>query len=141
MSSQTAPNYPLRIVLALFGVAVILLGLNVSLGGMLTLGWQGGSAPFLTVTDPAVFAVRDSHIRFIGGVWLGVGAVMLAGSIVFQPLRPVLTALTAMIFLGGLARFSSGGPDLWLSPSVGPSLLLELAAMPLLALFIFRAER
>lgn len=135
------PNYLLRIVLALFGIGVIFLGLNVGLGGIQTLGWQGGTAPFLAITDPALFAIRDSHIRFIGGVWLGLGLLMLAGSLAFRQLRPVLMAFCALIFIGGLARFSGEGAALWFSPGIAPSLLLELAAMPLLALWLHRAER
>ncbi len=45
---------------------------------------------FFTVTDAPVFAVHDSHIRFIGGVWLGLGLVMLAGTLAFRRLRTVL---------------------------------------------------
>lgn len=63
-------NYLLRGVMALLGLAVVVLGLNIGLGGIRTLGWQGGAVEFLTVTDPALFAVRDSHVRFIGGIWL-----------------------------------------------------------------------
>ena len=100
------PNYLLRAVLAIVGAVIVFLGLNVGFGGIETLGWQGGAVPFVTVTDPAVFAVRDSHIRFIGGVWLALGLVMLAGSVAFERLRTVLIALTTMVVVGGLARFS-----------------------------------
>ena len=70
MQFETNPNYLLRGVLAVVGAFIIFLGLNVGLGGVQTLGWQGGAADFLTVTNAAVFDVRDSHVRFIGGIWL-----------------------------------------------------------------------
>lgn len=138
---MTKPNYVLRGVLALVGAVIVFLGLNVGLGGIQTLGWQGGAVPFFAVTDPAVFAVRDNHIRFIAGVWLGVGGLMLAASVVFQQLRTVVIAITAMVFVGGLVRFSGGDLGLLTSMDVAPSLVFELVAMPLIGLWALRAER
>ncbi|MDB5527086.1 MAG: Domain protein of unknown function [Devosia sp.] len=135
------PSYLLRAVLILAGAAIVFLGLNVGLGGIQTLGWQGGSAPFLTVLDPQTFGVRDNHVRFIGGVWLGLGLVMLAGGFAFSRLRTALLAFMAMIFVGGLARFSAFDPAVLLNSAVAPSLLLELVLFPLLALWIAKAER
>lgn len=140
MRSHHSPNLVLRGILAVFGAGIIFLGLNVGLGGIETLGWQGGTAPFLTITDPALFAVRDSHIRFIGGVWLGVGLLMLAGSIAFQHMRILIVALLGLIVIGGLARFS-GDLSVLATPAIAPSLLIELIAAPLLGLWVLRAER
>lgn len=134
------PNYILRVVLAVVGAVIVFLGVNVGLGGIQTLGLQGGAVSFLSITDPAVFAVRDNHIRFIGGVWLALGLLMLAGSIAFQRLRPVLVALTAMVFVGGLARFSAGDPGLLFSADIAPSLIFEIVVMPLLGLWFAKAE-
>lgn len=124
----------LRVVLALIGIVVVVLGLNVGLGGIRTLGWQGGGE-FLTVSDPALFAVRDSHIRFIGGIWLGIGLVLAAGAVWFERLRVVLVAIAALVFVGGLTRLSGT-----LSPDVLPSLALELIGFPLLGWWIARAK-
>lgn len=124
----------LRAVLLLVGVVVVVLGLNVGLGGIRTLGWQGG-VEFLTVSDPALFAVRDSHIRFIGGIWLGIGLVLAAGAVWFERLRVVLVAIAALVFVGGLTRLSGT-----LSPDVLPSLALELIGFPLLGWWIARAK-
>jgi len=132
-------HYALRAVLVVAGLAIVFLGLNVALGGILTMGWQGGSTPFLTVTDPALFAVRDNHIRFIGGVWLGVGVIFLVAAFLFSQLRITLLVLIGMIFLGGLARFSVGDPAVFLDPAISPSLLLELIGFPLLGWWIARA--
>jgi hypothetical protein len=130
------PNYPLRVVLALVGLAIIVLGLNVGLGGIQTLGWQGGVTDFVSVTDPAVFAVRDSHVRFIGGVWLAVGLTLLAGAIWLRPLRTVLVAVAGMVVVGGLVRLA--GP---LPGDVLASLAFELVGFPLLGWWVWRAER
>jgi hypothetical protein len=131
-------NALLRTVLAIAGAAIVFLGMNVGLGGIQTLGWQG-SGDFVTVTDPALFAVRDNHIRFIGGVWLGVGLLFLAGAVALDRLRTVLVALTAMIFVGGLARLSAADPDLLISAAIAPSLALELVLFPLLGLWVARS--
>lgn len=138
---MSKPNYLLRGVLALVGAVIVFLGLNVGLGGIQTLGWQGGAVPFLDVTEPGLYAVRDNHIRFIGGVWLGLGLLMLAASVAFQRLRTVVVAFTAMVFVGGLVRFSGGNMQVLLGMDVLPSLVFELIAMPLIGLWAFRAER
>jgi hypothetical protein len=129
-------SYPLRAVLALLGLAIIVLGLNVGLGRIQTLGWQGGVTAFVNVTDPAVFAVRDSHVRFIGGVWLAVGLTLLAGAIWLRQLRTVLVAVAGMVVVGGLARLA--GP---LPGDVLASLAFELVGFPLLGWWVWRAER
>jgi hypothetical protein len=131
-------NVLLRAVLAIAGAAIVFLGLNVGLGGIQTLGWQG-SGDFVTVTDPALFAIRDNHIRFIGGVWLAVGLLFLAGAVALDRLRTVLVALTAMIFVGGLARLSAADPALLTSAAVAPSLALELVLFPLLGFWVARS--
>jgi hypothetical protein len=141
MRLELNPNYLLRGVLAVFGAAIIFLGLNVGFGGIQTLGWQGGAVNFFAVTNEPVFAVHDNHIRFIGGVWLGLGLLMLAGAVAFQHMRPVLIGLTAMIFVGGVARLSAGNVSLLLSADLGPSFFLEIVIVPLLGLWLFKAER
>lgn len=141
MTDTVKPNYLLRSVLALTGCAILFLGLNIALGGISTLGWQGGGAGFFTVADPVEFAVKDSHIRFVGGVWTSVGLLMLIGSAAFQGMRQTLVALTAMVFVGGLSRFSAFDPDVLMSAAIAPSFVLELGLFPLLGLWIAKAER
>ncbi len=131
----------LRIVLAIAGLAIVFLGLNVGLGGIMTLGWQGGDIAFVTVTDAEVFAIRDNHIRFIGGVWLGAGLVFLTAAVFPERLRTAVAAISAMIFVGGLARFSAPDPALLADAQLAPSLLLELVFFPLLGFWTIRATR
>ena len=132
-------NVVLRLVLSLTGLAIVFLGLNVGFGGIETLGWQGGQVDFLTITDPAVFAIRDNHVRFVGGVWLGVGLLFLAGAYSPRALKTVLIALTGLIFVGGLARLSAADASLLTGSAIAPSLLLELVLFPLLGFWIARA--
>ncbi len=70
----------LRGLLACIGAVVIWLGLNISLGGIATLGWQDATE-FFAITDAQVFVVQDNHVRFIAGVWTGVGVFLIAGAV------------------------------------------------------------
>jgi hypothetical protein len=139
MNSPNTSNSILRGILVLAGTAIVALGANVGFGGIQTLGWQGGG-DFLAVTDATEFGIHDSHVRFIGGVWLAVGLIMLAGAVAFRPMRPVLTALMAMIFVGGLVRLSAWDAAILTNLSIAPSLFLELVFFPLLGLWIARTE-
>lgn len=133
-------SYILRSILFIIGAVVIFLGLNVGLGGFETMGWQGAQ-DFFTVTDARTFAIQDNHIRFIAGVWLSVGLVLIAGSFALNRLRSVLMALTAMVFLGGLMRLTASDSSVLLSSSIAPSLMTELLFFPLLGLWIFNTTK
>lgn len=133
-------NYALKAVLLAAGCVIIWLGLDVGLGGMRTLGWQG-ERDFFHVTNAEVFAVRDNHLRFIAGVWLTVGLLMILGAFALRALRSVLIALMAMVFVGGLMRFSADDPAVLVSSDVAPSLFGELILFPLLGLWIYLATR
>jgi len=130
-------NYGLRVILFLTGAIVVWLGLNVGLGGFETLGWQGAQG-FFTVSDPDTFAVQDNHIRFIAGVWLSVGLLLIAGSVALHQLRSVLISLTGMVFIGGLMRVTSADSAPLSSISIAPSLIAELIAFPLLGFWIYK---
>ena len=131
-------TYLLRFILFLSGCAVVWLGLNVSLGGIETLGWQG-ARNFIAITDADTFNVQDSHVRFIAGVWSTVGLLMVLGSIKFNEMRSVLIACIAMIFVGGLSRFSGQDLSVILGQDIAPSLLAELILFPMLGVWIYRA--
>jgi hypothetical protein len=132
-----AHSIVLRIVLLLAGAVMIALGFNVGLGGIATLGWQG-STDFVTVTDASAFAAQDNHVRFLGGFWLGAGLLMASGAFLLDRLRPTLTGIAAMVFVGGLARLSAADPALITSAAILPSLLAELVLFPLLGVWISR---
>jgi hypothetical protein len=122
---------PLRIVLALLGAAVVVTGVNVGFGGITTLGLQGPTE-FISVTDPDAFRNQDSHVRFLGGVWLGLGLLFLAGAVRLNALRVAVGAALLLVLIGGLSRLSGGQLDVLTGPGVGPSLAAELLLAPVL---------
>ena len=120
------------------GLAIIFLGLNIGLGGMQTLGWQT-SEPFLAVTNEPVFQVQDSHIRFIGGIWFGVGAVFVLGGFKQDTFQTTLIVLCVAIAVAGLFRLSDLSSGVVFSAAIMPSLALELFAFPLLGWWLLRS--
>jgi hypothetical protein len=53
-----------RTLLVVLGALNIFIGLNVALGGISTMGWQG-STSFFEVTNEPLFLIRDSHMRYM----------------------------------------------------------------------------
>lgn len=120
-----------RVILAIVGLLSVLIGINVGGGGILTLGLQG-SVSFMQVTDQAAFLVRDSHIRYFGGLYLGVGLFLILAATNPARYQAPLRLVLVLIFLGGLARFTSPQPQVVFGPDIIGSLLAELVLMPLL---------
>ena len=130
----------LKSVLALVGLAIMILGLNIGLGGIPTLGWQT-SETFIAVTNETVFHVQDSHIRFIGGVWFGVGAIFLLGAGLTDRLRGTMVTLSVAIAIAGLFRLSGLDGGVVFSAAILPSLALELIGFPLWAFWLLQTPR
>ena len=130
----------LNLVVIIVGVAIIFLGLNVGLGGIKTLGWQT-TRDFVAITDAAMFHAQDSHMRFIGGIWFGVGAAFVIGGLAMRTFRPTLIILSAMIAIAGLFRLSDIDSDVIFSIAIAPSLVLELFGFPLLAWWLVVSGR
>ncbi len=128
-----------RILLGLVGLLIIMTGIDNAFGGIATLGWQLSPGSF-AVTRAADFAVRDSHVHFIGGVWLGCGMILLAAALSLKVPRATIAAVFGLIVVGGLARFTQGDLPLLLSANILPSLLAELLLFPLLALWVWRTR-
>jgi len=131
------PSALLRAVLVIAGLVMIVLGLNVGLGGIRTLGLQV-PGEFIQVTDATLFANQDSHVRFLGGFWLGAGLLMATGSLWFDRLQSLLVAICAMAFLGGVMRLSAHDPAIVLGQGLLPSAVAELLGFPLLGVWISR---
>jgi hypothetical protein len=130
----------LNLVVVIVGAAIVFLGLNVGLGGIKTLGWQS-TRDFVVITDPAIFHAQDSHIRFVGGIWFGVGAAFVTGGFAMRTFRPTLIILSAMIAIAGLFRLSGMNSDVIFSAAIAPSISLELFGFPLLAWWLVVSGR
>ena len=134
------PKMLLQIVLGTVGAAIILLGLNVGLGGIATLGWQV-DPDFVAPVDTDVFAVQDSHTRFLGGVWFGVGMLFVAGAVSLRRFATTLIWLCCVIAFAGLFRLSAGNPGVVTDARVIGSFGLELIGFPLLALWLHKTNK
>lgn len=130
----------LNAVAVIVGAAIIYLGLDIGLGGIQTLGWQS-TRDFVSITDAAAFNIQDNHIRFIGGIWFGVGVVFLMGGFAMERFRPTLVILSAMIAVAGVFRLSAADTSALFSSAVAPSMVLELIGFPLLALWLIKSGK
>lgn len=119
----------IRIVLILSGLFISFTALDIAMGGMATMGWQTPFV-FFEVTNPSIYLVQDSHIRFIAGVWLAVGLLFLLATTNLKYYKPALSFCFAAIFLGGVIR-ASQMPDEIFSVVAG-SLAAEVVGIPLL---------
>jgi Domain of unknown function (DUF4345) len=128
----------LRTVLVLAGVFTTFTGINIACGGIETLGWQGVDN-FFAVTNEHSFLVQDSHVRFLGGVWIGAGILFLLAATDMRKYRDALNVVLAMIVLGGLARLTQMHPEVTFGADVFGSFFAELIGIPLLYWWLTRA--
>ncbi|HLG31714.1 MAG TPA: hypothetical protein VI362_01645 [Ignavibacteriaceae bacterium] len=68
---STISSKAFRTVLIVLGALNIFVGINVGFGGIVTLGLQG-QTEFFEVTNETVFLMRDSHIRYFGGLYFSI---------------------------------------------------------------------
>jgi len=128
----------LRVVLVLAGASILLTGINVAFGGIRTLGWQG-ERMFFDVTNQTAFLAQDSHVRFLGGLWLGVGLFFILASTDLAKHRAALSIVLALVFLGGLARLTQVNLETTLGPNIVGSFIAELVGMPILYFWLAKA--
>ena len=129
-----------RVLIALLGLINIILGLNVALGGLATAGWLGPT-DFLQVANEQAYLVQDSHMRFYGGLYTGVGLFLLLASTNLRKYQAALNLVFALIFMGGLARFTMMRPDIIFGPKIIVSLAVELLLMPVFYLWLMKIAR
>lgn len=130
----------INVVLGLVGLVIMAMGLNVGLGGIPTLGWFG-SDEFILVAGTEVYDVNENHIRFLGGVWFGVGVAFLVGCFYLEKMRQILICFCLIIALAGLFRFSALNLELVFSVAIAPSFVLEVIGFPALAYWLYRRGR
>jgi len=136
----TSSARALRVVLVVLGAISAFVAVNVAFGGLETLGLQGPT-DYIQVTDHAAYALRDSHARYYGGVYLAVGLFLIYASTDLRRFRTTLQVVFAMIFTGGIARFSQSDLGVTFGADLMISTLIELAGMPVLTLWVRRVTR
>jgi hypothetical protein len=137
MSVSAIATTSLRVILTAVGLFIAYTGVDNAFGGIASLGFQ--AAPdFFTVTDNEAFAVRDSNVRFLGGLWIGVGLLFVAGAIWLRALKLVVCSAIALVFAGGLARFTTMDMGPMFGGALMGSLVAELVLMPLLLVWTLR---
>ena len=129
-----------RAILVIVGAVSTVVALNVAFGGIHTLGWQG-TPDFFTVTDDTAFLLRDGHARFFGGTFLVLGLFLIVASFDVTRFRGGLYLAFAMMFAGGLARFTELAPQVMFGPDVLLSTTVELVLMPVLFVWLWRSVR
>lgn len=130
----------LRAVLVPLGAVSAFVAVNVAFGGLETLGLQGPT-DYFQVTDRDAYLIRDSHARYYGGVYLGIGAFLILASTNLQKYRIALNLVFAVIFLGGLARLTQQEPSVIFGNDLALSTVIELVGMPALAFWLAAATR
>ena len=82
-----------------------------------------------------------AHAAYLSGLLLGIGLAYWSLIPDIENRRGPFTLLTAIVFLGGLARFSMGLRLGSLQPGIGLPLLMELWLTPLLWVWQTRISR
>ena len=86
-------------------IILILLGLVPTITGTLTM--MGINDPLFANLNLPQSALLDSDLRFLGGVWLGLGITVLATVREIEKHFALYRILWGMIFLGGIGRLIS----------------------------------
>lgn len=129
MSSLSSKIF--RAIIIVLGLLNIFIGINVGFGGIATLGLQG-QTEFFEVTNENIFLMRDSHIRFLGGLYGGIGLFLILAATNLNKYQTALRLIFAVIFVGGLARFTMMRFDVIFGQDILTSVLVELILMPVL---------
>ena len=128
----------LRIILGVLGFAFIALGVNVAVGGILTLGLQIDLA-FVAIADAVDFAKQDNHVRFLGGLMTAIGACFVIATVRFDQFRNLIFGLCIIIIsVAGLFRLTQSGLPSLLDAERFRSFLFEVAIFPAIAFWIAR---
>lgn len=130
-------NRLVQILVFISGIALLVIGGGVGLGGILTLGLQIPT-DFVEVTRQEIFDVQDNHIRYLGGFFFMAGVVFVIGAFQLAKLRTTLIVLSLMIFGAAIFRFLGGNANVFGSDLL-LSLALEIIYAPLLALGLWKS--
>ena len=89
----------------IFRVFLVILGFVPTVTGILSM--MGIHDPLFADLNLPASALLDSDLRFLGGVWLGLGITVLVTVNSFEKHFALYRILWGMIFLGGVGRLIS----------------------------------
>ena len=115
-----------------------LVPVSAGLAGVL-LGSQ--MAGMLAIPDGVRAVSLDSHVRYLSGLLLGIGLAFWSFIPTIERRTVEARLLTAIIFLGGLARLYGVARAGWPSGPMCFGLVMELVITPLLCLWQGRVAR
>lgn len=121
----------------ILGALNIFIGLNVALGGILTMGWMG-QTKFFEVIDEHAYLVQDSHMRFFGGLYVAMGIFLIIAASNLRRYHTALSLAFILIFAGGVARLTMGRMDILFGKDIITSFLAEIILMPVLLFWLSR---
>lgn len=122
-------------VLVLLGLINVFIGINVGFGGIQTLGWQGATG-FLEVKDEYRYLLQDSHVRYFGGVYIGIGLFLILAVRNLVKNQQALNLVFLLVFIGGLTRFTMMRTEIIFGKDIIGSLIAELILMPILFVWL-----
>jgi hypothetical protein len=120
-----------------------LLQIAVAVAGLVPVGaGLGGALLGLAFVAPATHDVSlDSHFRYLSGLLLAIGLVFWAAVPVIEQRTLQFRLLTAIVFVGGLARLVGIARAGWPSSPMLFGLTMELIVTPLLCAWQGRVAR
>lgn len=124
-----------KILLVLLGAFGIFMSIDFGVGGFSTLGWQG-TTDFLTTLDETRYGIQDNHFRFLSGILGALSLFMIFAVTNLKKYQYSLNLIFALIFIGGLMRFTSGNFEILFGAEIGVALIAEMIFMPLLYLWL-----
>lgn len=137
---STLSKTALKVVLVILGAYGIFFAIDFGFGGFKSLGLQGPT-DFLRTIDAARYGVQDSHFRFFAGTFSVIGAFVIFATTNLQKYQHTLNLIFALIFVGGIMRFTSGDFSVIFSAQIIVALFAEIVLMAILYFWLAREMR
>ncbi len=129
----------LRIAFGIFGLIALATGGLSTFGGLETFSSVSGHATPLDLMSEAGASIENGF-RFFAGIWLGVGLMLLYGTVRWETSRALLFFGGVAIFIGGLGRVAPAFAGGIVPEGVYVPIFLELVVYPALLIWDARVR-
>eukprot|EP00439_Symbiodinium_sp_Y106_P089920 s1_g2456.t1 len=129
----------LRIAFGVFGLIALVTGSLSTFGGLDTFSSVSGHGMPLDRLSEAGASIENGF-RFFAGIWLGVGLMLLYGTVRWETSRALLIFGGVAIFIGGLGRVAPAFTGGIVPEGVYAPIFLELVVYPLLLVWDARVR-